>query len=158
MPLSLPVTLSDHVGTSGWSITSPIDSRVSERGPDRTRPKPAGSMLRFCLTNMCIRGTGNTAGRGLATPDYQQPMQTDLLWVYEGLTNYLGNILAARSGLWTPEDFRQSLAGTAADLDHLPGRTVVTCRIRPTPRLSFISLRTRGIRGGAERISTTKIL
>ena len=53
---------------------------------------------------MCIRGTANTAVlRISATPDYQQPMQTDLLWVYEGLTNYLGNILAARSGLWTPE-------------------------------------------------------
>jgi predicted metalloprotease with PDZ domain len=60
---------------------------------------------------------------GLATPDYQTPMQTDLLWVYEGLTTYLGNVLAARSGFWTPEQFRDSLAETAADLDHLPGRT-----------------------------------
>ena len=36
---------------------------------------------------------------GLATPDFQQPMRTRLLWVYEGLTEYLGFVLAARSGL-----------------------------------------------------------
>ena len=50
-------------------------------------------------------------------------MQTDLLWVYEGLTEYLGNILTARSSLWTPEQFREYLAGVAANLDHLPGRS-----------------------------------
>jgi predicted metalloprotease with PDZ domain len=43
--------------------------------------------------------------------------------VYEGLTEYLGNILTARSALWTPEQYRDYLALTAADLDHLPGRT-----------------------------------
>jgi predicted metalloprotease with PDZ domain len=37
---------------------------------------------------------------GLATPDFQQPMKGELLWVYEGLTTYLGMVLAARSGLW----------------------------------------------------------
>jgi predicted metalloprotease with PDZ domain len=50
-------------------------------------------------------------------------MRTDLLWVYEGLTTYLGNVLTARSGLWTPEQYRDELADTAAALDHLPGRT-----------------------------------
>jgi predicted metalloprotease with PDZ domain len=43
--------------------------------------------------------------------------------VYEGLTNYLGEILAPRSGLWSAEDYRESLAGTAADLDNKAGRT-----------------------------------
>jgi predicted metalloprotease with PDZ domain len=50
-------------------------------------------------------------------------MQTDLLWVYEGLTEYLGNVLAARSSLWTPEQYRDFMAVSAATLDHLPGRT-----------------------------------
>ncbi len=59
----------------------------------------------------------------LTTPEYKQPMQTDLLWVYEGVTEYIGNVLTARSGLLTPEDFRQYLASVAADLDYLPGRT-----------------------------------
>ena len=50
-------------------------------------------------------------------------MQDDLLWVYEGLTNYLGTVLTARSGLLTPEEAREDLALTAAALDHTPGRT-----------------------------------
>jgi predicted metalloprotease with PDZ domain len=58
----------------------------------------------------------------LATPDYEKPMQTDLLWVYEGLTEYLGEILTGRMGERTPEEFRDALANTAAELDHTPGR------------------------------------
>ncbi len=60
---------------------------------------------------------------GLATANYQDPMKGDLLWVYEGLTHYLGNILAARTGLRTPDRFRENLAYTAAMLDHRAGRT-----------------------------------
>jgi predicted metalloprotease with PDZ domain len=60
---------------------------------------------------------------GLVTPNYQEPMKGDLLWVYEGLTDYLGNILAARTGLRSPALFRENLAYTAAMLDHRAGRT-----------------------------------
>jgi predicted metalloprotease with PDZ domain len=60
---------------------------------------------------------------GLATRDYQLPMHGDLLWVYEGLTDYLGNILAARTGLRSPDQFHENLAYTAAMLDHRAGRT-----------------------------------
>jgi hypothetical protein len=41
-------------------------------------------------------------------------MKGDLLWVYEGLTQYLGNILTPRSGLYTPEEYREDLARTTA--------------------------------------------
>jgi predicted metalloprotease with PDZ domain len=58
----------------------------------------------------------------LTTPDYEQPMQTDLLWVYEGLTSYLGDMLSARSGERTPSLARDALAQMAADLDHRSGR------------------------------------
>jgi predicted metalloprotease with PDZ domain len=60
---------------------------------------------------------------GLATPDYQAPMKGDLLWVYEGLTEYYGTILAARSGFWTPEGLRETLASQAAYLNQRPGRS-----------------------------------
>jgi predicted metalloprotease with PDZ domain len=59
---------------------------------------------------------------GLATPDYNTPMKTDLLWVYEGLTQYLSQMLAGRSGLWTPEEMRERLAVVAATLDYTTGR------------------------------------
>jgi predicted metalloprotease with PDZ domain len=50
-------------------------------------------------------------------------MQDDLLWVYEGLTSYLGDMLSARSTIRTPEQYRNNLAALAARLDHVPGRT-----------------------------------
>src|SRR5262249_30006184 len=60
---------------------------------------------------------------GLATPNFQQPMRGELLWMYEGLTQYLGQVLATRSGLWTPELYRERIAWTAGYLDQRPGRT-----------------------------------
>lgn len=59
----------------------------------------------------------------LATPDYHQPMKDDLLWVYEGLTQYLGAVLTGRSGLCAPEQCRENWAYFAARLDNEPGRT-----------------------------------
>ena len=44
----------------------------------------------------------------LATTDYQQPMKTDLLWVYEGLDDYNADLLVTRSGFWTPDQTRES--------------------------------------------------
>ena len=38
-------------------------------------------------------------GKDLWTPNFNVPMQDSLLWVYEGQTQYWGNVLAARSGL-----------------------------------------------------------
>jgi predicted metalloprotease with PDZ domain len=60
---------------------------------------------------------------GLATPDYQAPMKGELLWVYEGLTQYYGVVLAARSGIMPLGLFRESLASVAAYLNNRPGRT-----------------------------------
>ena len=54
---------------------------------------------------------------GLATPDFNVPMHNSLLWVYEGLTNYLGAVLASRSGLWSEDFGRQSWASLAANMD-----------------------------------------
>jgi predicted metalloprotease with PDZ domain len=59
---------------------------------------------------------------GLVTADYQQPMRGDLLWVYEGLTSYFGLVLSVRSGLNSPEQYRERLAEVAAQAS-LPGRT-----------------------------------
>jgi predicted metalloprotease with PDZ domain len=59
----------------------------------------------------------------LWTPNFNVPMQNDLLWVYEGLTDYYGNVLTARSGLCTPEQARDMFALTAASFEVSPGRT-----------------------------------
>ena len=60
--------------------------------------------------------------RRFATPDYQQPMKDDLLWVYEGLTEYIGNILTGRSGLYRRRRSR-ALAADGRKFEYTPGRT-----------------------------------
>jgi predicted metalloprotease with PDZ domain len=59
----------------------------------------------------------------LWTPNFNVPMGNDLLWVYEGLTDYYGNVLAARSGMRTPEETRDVFAQIAANFEISPGRT-----------------------------------
>jgi predicted metalloprotease with PDZ domain len=59
----------------------------------------------------------------LWTPNFNVPMQNDLLWVYEGLTNYYGNVLTARSGMRTPEQARDVIAQIAANFEISRGRT-----------------------------------
>lgn len=114
-------TLSDHVAHFGLEHHESDDSRVGERSlvDDTARKMSAG-----LLPHEYVHSWNGKFRRpaDLATPDYQQPMQDDLLWVYEGLTNYLGFVLTARSGLLTAEQDRDDLALTAAALDHLPGR------------------------------------
>jgi predicted metalloprotease with PDZ domain len=59
---------------------------------------------------------------GLATSNFTDPMRGELLWVYEGLTDYLGNVLGARCGFMTAEQYRAYLASTAAEQDNTAGR------------------------------------
>jgi predicted metalloprotease with PDZ domain len=59
---------------------------------------------------------------GLTTPDYQQPMIGDLLWVYEGLTSYWAEVLATRSGLETGPQVKDRLAVFQAEMDTRTGR------------------------------------
>jgi predicted metalloprotease with PDZ domain len=50
----------------------------------------------------------------LWTPNYNVPMQDSLLWVYEGQTQYWGNVLAARSGMRPLQASRDALAQVVA--------------------------------------------
>jgi predicted metalloprotease with PDZ domain len=114
-------TLSDHVAHFGLEHHESDDSRVSERSlVDDTARKMAAGLLPHEYVHSWNGKFRRPAD--LATPDYQEPMQDDLLWVYEGLTNYLGEVLTGRSGLRTLDQERDELALTAAALDHLPGR------------------------------------
>ncbi|HEY7886745.1 MAG TPA: hypothetical protein VIC29_00755 [Steroidobacteraceae bacterium] len=55
-------------------------------------------------------------------PDFERPEQGWGLWVYEGLTVYLGDMLTARSGLWSPDTWRDVVAYRAAAMAHRTGR------------------------------------
>jgi predicted metalloprotease with PDZ domain len=115
------LTLSDRTAHFGLEHHECNDSRVAERAllDDALRDVALG-----VLAHEYVHSWNGKFRRpaGLATPNYQEPMKGELLWVYEGLTQYLGNLLSARSGIWTPQQYRDHLAEIAADLDHKPGR------------------------------------
>ena len=117
------LTLSDHVAHFGLEHNECDDSRTGERSllTPEGRREVAG-----LLGHEFVHSWNGKFRRpaDLSTPDFEAPMKTDLLWVYEGLTSYLGPLLAARSGMWTPEQYREDLATTAADMGPgRPGRT-----------------------------------
>jgi predicted metalloprotease with PDZ domain len=114
-------TLSDDVAHFGLEHHESSDDRVAERTVlDDDLKLTSASLLPHEFTHSWNGKFRRPAD--LLSPDYQQPMKGDLMWVYEGLTEYIGNILTARSGLWTPEQFREYTARTAGYLDHRPGR------------------------------------
>jgi predicted metalloprotease with PDZ domain len=116
------LTLSDDAGHHGVEHHQSSDNSVRER----TLLDPDLHLMNADLLPHEFTHSWNGKYRrpaGLATHNYQDPMVGDLLWVYEGLTEYLGRVLTARSGLWTPDQYREALAETAAMLDHRAGRT-----------------------------------
>jgi len=116
------VTLSDEVAHFGLEHHQSSDDRVEEK----TFLDDNLALLEADLLPHEFTHSWNGKYRrpaGLATPNYQVPMKGDLLWVYEGMTQYWGDVLAARSGIETADQFKMYLAGSAANLDHRPGRT-----------------------------------
>ncbi len=117
------LTLSDHVAHFGLEHHESNDSRL----PERALISPgAGFAVGGLLSHEFMHSWNGKFRRpaDLTTPDFEKPMETDLLWGYEGLTDYLGPMLAARSGLWTPEQYREYLASISASLGPgRPGRT-----------------------------------
>ena len=115
------LTLSDHVAHFGLEHHESSDNRL----PEASQTDPDALRVSAGLLPHEMSHSWNGKYRrptGLATSDFQQPMQGELLWVYEGLTQYLGNILTPRSGLITAADYRQIVAKDLAELDQLPGR------------------------------------
>ena len=118
----LLLTLSDEVGGRGLEHHESSDNAPGEKALS----DPSTHLLNAGLLPHEFTHSWNGKYRrpvGLATRNYQEPMTGDLLWVYEGLTDYLGNVLTARTGLWTPKQYQESLAETAAALDHRAGRS-----------------------------------
>jgi predicted metalloprotease with PDZ domain len=112
------LTLSDHVAHFGLEHHQSNDTRLSEDA------LTDHSLDIWVLSHEFMHSWNGKYRRpaGLATPDFQQPMKGELLWVYEGLTEYLGTLLAVRSGMWTEDTYRDDLAEQAAYFDRLPGR------------------------------------
>ncbi len=117
------LTLSDHVAHFGLEHHESNDSRLPER---TLLTSHAGVSLGGLLAHEYAHSWNGKFRRpaDLSTPYYEEPEATDLLWVYEGLTDFAGPLLATRSGLWTEDEYHDYLAGIAAELGAgRPGRT-----------------------------------
>jgi predicted metalloprotease with PDZ domain len=115
------LALSDHVAHFGLEHHESSDNRL----PERTFLEQAGTLSGAGLLPHEFVHSWNAKYRrpaGLAARDFTTPMDGELLWVYEGLTSYWGDVLTARSGLVTPEQARDGLALQAASLAHIKGR------------------------------------
>ncbi|HEX4441423.1 MAG TPA: M61 family peptidase [Thermoanaerobaculia bacterium] len=118
------LTLSDHVGSNGLEHHESSDNRAAERSLiDPDAKKVLGSLLSHEYTHSWNgkyrRPAGLVSG---VSADYQPPVDSRLLWVYEGLTEYWGDVLAGRSGMRTPEQYRENVAIIAGNMARQAGR------------------------------------
>ena len=115
------LTLSDVAGGEGLEHGQSSDNGVGEKGfADDAHQLGESDLLSHEFTH-----SWNGKYRrpvGLYQPDFATEQQGALLWVYEGMTQYLGDVLAARSGLKNQAQYREMLALSAADLDYRRGR------------------------------------
>src|SRR5712691_6728117 len=116
------VTLSDSVEHFGLEHHESSDNRTNE---NILSEEPTRKSLAGLLSHEYVHSWNGKYLRpaGLAVSNYDQPMTGELLWVYEGLTQYIGKLLDYRSGLWTAEFYRESLALTASNLTPNAGRS-----------------------------------
>ena len=117
------LTLSDYVSTGGLEHHQSSDDRA------RSGAKMFADPDRFMLDASLLphEYTHSWNGKfmrpaGLWQPNFEDPEHAQMIWVYEGLTVYLGDMLTARSGLWSPQTWRQVVAYRAANMVYRPGR------------------------------------
>ncbi|HEU4983311.1 MAG TPA: M61 family peptidase [Acidobacteriaceae bacterium] len=115
------LTLSDVAGGEGLEHGQSSDNGVREKG----FATPASELSNADLLSHEFTHSWNGKYRRpahLYQPDFATPQWGRLLWVYEGMTQYLGNVLAARSGLKSQAQYRDMLASSAANLEYKRGR------------------------------------
>lgn len=116
------VALSDHMSGIGLEHhRSSEDGTVPTYFTEWDKTIPARDLLPHEFTHSWDGKFRRPAD--LWTPEFNTPMRDSLLWVYEGQTQYWGNVLSARSGLWTRQQALDAIAADAATYDHRVGRS-----------------------------------
>jgi predicted metalloprotease with PDZ domain len=114
------LTLSDHVAHFGLEHHESSDDRTAENALSEAKLREGVAEL---LAHEYVHSWNGKYRRpaGLLSPDYQKPMDGSLLWVYEGMTEFWGTVLPVRSGLVTPDSYREMLASVAGGYDVATG-------------------------------------
>lgn len=116
------LTLSNAIGFEGIEHHQSSD----DRAPADFLTNPMESLADGDLVTHEFSHSWNGKYRrpaDLTTPNFQVPQRTDLLWVYEGMNQYLGDLLSFRSGIRKPSEYPQYLATLYASMDYETGRT-----------------------------------
>jgi predicted metalloprotease with PDZ domain len=113
--------LSNHIPGAGIEHHQSSDNRLPELALVKVGERRAGATLLPHEFGHSWNGKFRRPA-DMIVPDYQSPQKTRLLWVYEGLTNYFGWLLAVRCGLMTPDEARDYLAMTAARMTNVRAR------------------------------------
>jgi predicted metalloprotease with PDZ domain len=114
------LTLSDHVAIYGLEHHESSDNRREEFALlEDDRRSDAAALLGHEYVHSWNAKYRRPAG--LLSPDYQKPMDGTLLWVYEGLTEYWGDVLTTRAGMLTPQLYRETIASYAGAFSIQPG-------------------------------------
>lgn len=113
--------LSNHVPGAGIEHHQSSDNRLPELALLKSAERKAAATLLPHEFSHAWNGKFRRPA-DMIMFDYQAPQQTRLLWVYEGLTNYFGWLLAVRCGLFTPEEARDYLAMTASRMSNVRAR------------------------------------
>ncbi|MBS0486383.1 MAG: M61 family metallopeptidase [Proteobacteria bacterium] len=119
----LLLTASDHTSVGGLEHHQSSDDRARSGAKlfaDADHFMLDGSLLPHEYTHSWNGKFMRPAG--LWQPDFERPQRGELLWVYEGLTVYLGDMLTVRSGLWSAQTWRDVVAYRAAEMAHRTGR------------------------------------
>lgn len=115
------LTLSDQIGFEGIEHHQSSD----DRAPDDFMTSESETLAGGDLVTHEFSHSWNGKYRrpnDLTTNDFQVPEQTDLLWVYEGMNQYLGDLLSFRAGIRDPKDYPEYLASIYAEMDTETGR------------------------------------
>jgi predicted metalloprotease with PDZ domain len=115
------LTLSDNLGSFGVEHHECADDRVAENTFVDDDTAKRSSLL---LPHEFFHSWNGKARRpaGLVNGGYEKPMKDDLLWVYEGLTEYYGELLSARGGLISAQEWLEEMAANVLAVSG-PGRT-----------------------------------
>src|SRR6202012_1175346 len=115
------LTLSDITGGEGLEHGQSSDNGIGEMGFATQQRQLAESDLLAHEFTHSWNGKSRRPDK-LYQKDFATMQQGELLWVYEGMTQYMGNVLATRSGLKSQAAYRDLLAASAAQLDYKSGR------------------------------------
>ncbi len=115
------LTLSDHTGHFGLEHHQSSDDRLPA---DFFTNDDMHTLAASLMTHEYVHSWNGKFRRpaDLWTPNFNVKEQDDLLWVYEGLTDYWCSVLTARSGLWTPAQYRDVMANMDAAMSARTGR------------------------------------